>query len=51
MPSEAVSEDDWLHTDVSSEKQRVVKCLHHLRNNAFATSASSNKTLYALILG
>ena len=45
MPSEAMSEEDWQHTDVSCDNNvRLVKWRHRIM---LATSASSDKTAFA----
>ena len=45
MSLEATSEEDWLHTDVDRDNNsRLVQSYHRKCHNAFATSASPNKT-------
>ena len=47
---EAISDNNWLHTDVSSENNvRWVDCHHQIHHIAFAASSSSNKLCLVFI--
>ena len=49
IPSEVISEEDWLILTLTMIMFRLVKDVTYLRQNAFTTPASSNKTVSAFV--
>ena len=51
MPLEAMSEDDWLHTDVGGDNNfRWLNDIANLCHNTFVMSASSNRTAFVFFV-